>query len=259
MEVRMKGWALAGVAGAIAVIAACGSDANQVTGTPPVNNNARGTSGGKDTSGSSGNGTPTSNGPVTGIVITPHALAMVVGNYATLVAAAHDAAGVLVVKKATWRSSDPSTVVPSDTGVIFGKAIGVATVYATVDGFTDSSIVVVERTIVQTPQPVSQFNMTVVALGAIAGADTSHAERLSGATVTLQRIGGVTGDTLKTPVDAGFATTNANGEAKFTNLTGGSYSIRITPAAGSPYQETTSGIFPPRLNDITVNVTLRRP
>lgn len=255
----MKGWALAGIAGVVAVIAACGSDANQVTGNPPLSSNARGTSGGTDTSGASGNGTPTSNGPVTGIVITPHALEMLVNNYAELVAAAHDAQGVLVVKKATWRSSDPSIVVPNDTGVIFGKAVGVATVYATIDGFTDSAIVVVERSLpVQNP-PVSQFNMTVIALGAIPGADTSHAERLAGATVTLQRTGGVTGDTLKTPVDAGFATTNANGEAKFTNLTGGTYSIRITPAAGSPYKETTSGIFPPRLNDITVNVTLRRP
>jgi hypothetical protein len=107
--------------------------------------------------------------------------------------------------------------------------------------------------------PVAHFNLKVIALGAIVGADTSGAEKVAGAAVTVVRVGGIQGDTLATPETLGTGTTDANGEAAFAQLPGGFYTIRITPPAGSPYSETQSALFPPRYDNISVSVTMRRP
>jgi hypothetical protein len=176
-------------------------------------------------------------------------------------ATARNAGGHIVARPISWRSSDTAVAIASDTGVVFAVAVGTAKIYASVDGFTDSATVTVIPAPPPPPPPpgpVAEFNMTVVAIGPIPGTDTSQTERVAGATVTLMRIGGISGDTLTTPVDAGSAITNANGEARFFQLVGGSYSIRVTPPATSAYAETLTGIGPPTLNDISVYVTLRR-
>jgi hypothetical protein len=246
----MTRWILFGVAGAIATLAACGGDSAQLAGTP-------GGSSARDPKGATSGGT--SNGSTGGIVLVPHTLVLQLGTYAELLPTTQDAAGMHVVRSVTWRSSDPATApIVADSGVVYGKALGTATIYATANGSTDSAKVIVSSTGGQ-QQPVSQFNMTVVVLGPLSGTDTNHVQRIAGATVTLRRTGGVSGDTLKTPESAGSALTTSNGEALFTNLAGGSYSIRVTPPSGSPFAEATTSIIPPRQTDISVGIFLQRP
>jgi hypothetical protein len=255
----------------LSTLAACGADSvgPTIDGVPST---AKGTTTGTDTthgqpgtdSAHTNPNAPTSNGPVASLTLTPHELTLPLGYYGSLAAIARDAAGVRVIKRITWRSSSASVVVSSDTGVVYAKSLGTAKIYASVDGFLDSTTVTVVPapsgpTQPTTPAPVSSFNLKVVALGAIAGADTSSAERMTGATVTVLRIGGISGDTLATPETVGTATTDANGEAKFTQLPGGFYTIRVAPPSGSAYAAAQTSIAPPRYDNIFVTVTMRKP
>jgi len=248
----MKRWMHLMMAAAGAIAVACGSDS-----TSPLDDiaSATKTSGTDSSGGGGGNNT-------VGLVITPSNLTLAVGWYAGLNVALRDASGKLTPKRATLTSSNPSIVaVVGDTGVVQGKAVGTATITATADGATAVATVTVTAAPpppTPTPPPVSEFSVKVVAMGLIPGSDTSRAERIAGATVKIQRVGGVTGDTLKTPIDAGSAVSDANGEVNFSKLPGGSYEIRIVPAAGSPYEPGFLGFGPPRLANFTVNVTLRR-
>jgi hypothetical protein len=267
MEATMTRWVQLIMAGVAAVAIACGGDVSSpLEGGPSA---TKGTNKGTDSTGGNGgnggNGGQTSNGPVTSVTLSPRTLSLPVGYYSGLVATARDAQGARVVKPVAWRSSNAAVVsIASDTGVVRGISIGTAKIYATVDGHTDSATVTVVPTPPPPPPPpppaaaVAEFNMVVVAMGPIQGADTSRVERVAGATITLTRRGTAAGDSLATPVEAGSAVADSRGEAKFTKLTGGTYSIRITPPAGSPYAETMSGIAPPRQSDITVNVTMQR-
>jgi hypothetical protein len=253
----MKRWMRLTFVAAATVAVACGSDANTPIDPIAVATKTSGT----DSSGGNNGGNSGTN--TVGLVISPSSVTLAVGWYAGLTVAHRDASGKLTPKRATLTSSNPSIVaVVGDTGVIQAKAIGSATITATADGAT--AVATVTVTAAPPPPPplppvVSEFSMKVVALGRVPSADTARAERVPGATVTLRRVGGVSGDTLATPIDAGSATTDANGEASFAKLPGGSYEIRITPPAGSPYKEGFNGFGPPRLANFTVNVSLQRP
>jgi hypothetical protein len=261
----MTRWMKLLAAGATVVAMACASDAvSPDDGGPSA---TRGTNGGTDTTRGTGggeNGGQTSNGPVASVTLTPKTLSLALGYFGSLHVELRDAAGATVFKKVAWRSSDPAIVnIASDTGVFYAKALGTAKIYATVDGHSDSATVTVIPAPPPPPPPppvvgIAEFNMTVVAMGVIPGTDTSRVERVPGATVTLTRVGGVAGDTLSNPVSAGSAVTDANGEAKFAKLAGGSYTMRVTPPAGSAYAESQTGIGPPQRSDITVHVSLRR-
>jgi len=138
-----------------------------------------------------------------------------------------DANGATVSsRRATWASADANIVVASDTGIMYGKAIGTTKVYATIEGHSDSATVtVVSAPPVQTPPttpPVATFDLNAVIVGFVGGSDTSKTEAIAGAVVKLSRIGGVSGDTLSQSVDAGSSVTNANGGASFKALPGGS-------------------------------------
>jgi len=253
------------VAGAIA--AACGDTSRLPLPSGPLAGISG--SGGPDSSTTPPTTTPpqTSNGPVASVQVSPHEMTLPKGFYRELIATAIDAHGVRVDHKPTWRSSDASVVdmqIAGDSGVAFGKALGTAKVYATVDGHTDSATVTVIDAPPQTPPPpvepgVGQFNFTVVVSGSLGtGADTSKTELVPGAIVRLRRIGGVSGDTLAVPVDAGSAVTDANGVASFSALAGGSYSIGITPPADSPWAPATVGIGPPHVIDVRSGYTLFR-
>lgn len=224
----------------------------------PIATNASGKTG----SGSDSSGTPApaptpsgplSNGPVASLTVTPHAATVTAGNYLSLIAAPRDAKGQLVGRKAQWRSSNTSVAVVSDTGLVYGKAAGTATVYASVDSLTDSARV----TVLAGPTPVSQFDLTVVVAGVVGGADTLDVAAVPGATVTLTQFA-TSGDTLTPGPVVGSAITDATGTVHFTSVAGGAYTIHVTPASGSPYQEATVGLSPPLDRLVTRSVFLQR-
>jgi len=96
---------------------------------------------------------------------------------------------------------------------------------------------------------VSSFNLSLTVLGTTAPGDTLSQTPVVGATVAVTRKTTFKGDPLPTPDPAVQMTTNAQGVARFEALPGGSYSITITPAAGSPYLPTTGSFLPPTVNE----------
>jgi hypothetical protein len=164
--------------------------------------------------------------------------------------------------KATWRSSNPDVLIASDSGVFYAKAIGSARVYGTIEGYVDSSSVTViarrDSSVAPQQPAVSSFDLTATVLGALQGPDTSRTETVAGASVRLTRVMGVQGDTLKSPVDAGSAVSDANGVVTFKGLAGGGYTMDITPTAGSPYASVRTGFGPPRVTDMRVRIVLMR-
>jgi hypothetical protein len=256
----MKRWMHLMIAAAAAVGVACGSDSSApidpiAVATKTSGTDSSGNSGGGNTSGTSGNNT-------VGLVITPSSLTLAVGWSGNFTVATRDANGKLTPKRATLTSSNPSIVaIVGDTGLVHAKAVGSATVTATADGATAVASVTVTAApppAIPTPPAVSEFSVKIVAAGPIVGTDTSRIERIAGATVKLRRVGGISGDTLKTPIDAGSAVTDANGEVSFSTLPGGSYEVRITPAAGSPYDAGFMIFPPPRSANIGIMMVLRR-
>ena len=260
---RVVAWAALVAASSIA--AACGDTSRAPSPTGPLSGISG--SGGADSSNKPPTTPPpqSSNGPVVSVQVSPQQMTLPKGFYRELIATALDANGSRVDHKATWRSSDASIVdmqIAGDSGVAFGKALGTAKVYATVDGHTDSATVTVVDAPPQTPPPssepgVAQFNFAVIVSGSLGvGQDTSKTELVPGATVRLTRTGGVSGDTLAVPVDAGSAVTDANGVASFSGLAGGSYRIDITPPADSPWAPASVGIGPPHVTDVRSGYTL---
>lgn len=207
---------------------------------------------------------PTSNGPVVTVELSPKTLTLSVGYYGHINAIPRDANGVRVAgKMATWMSDNTNIVMPSDTGVMYAKAVGTTTVHATIDGHTESASITVTAAVTPPSAPpaqpgVSKFDLTATVVGQLAGSDTSRTEPVAGVTVHLIRIGGVAGDTLTTGVDAGSATTDSRGIVSFKNLDGGSYTIDLTPAAGSPYAAVHTGIGAPHVTDVQATFSLRR-
>src|SRR5262245_48004517 len=107
---------------AAALALACGADSTAVPGPDRSASETSG-SGGSDTS----SHTPpsTSNGTVASVTLTPKQVTLPIGYYAHLVARPADANGTYVAgKRAQWRSSDAAVTVASDTGVVYGKALG---------------------------------------------------------------------------------------------------------------------------------------
>jgi hypothetical protein len=245
--------------------AACSNDSGSVDPIAKPLANA-GSGGGTDTSGNTPTPTPpTSNGPVVSVRVTPQQASLAVGYYLEITAVGLDAAGQVVANKvATLRSSDANIVkVVSDTGTIVAKAIGTAKVYATIDNHVDSATVTVVAAPPTQPPPTSQpgvssFDLNVAVLGAIAGADSSNSSPIAGALVKLTRIGGVTGDTLTTGIDAGSGTTDAKGIVSFAKLAGGAYTIDIAPPAGSVYEGMKIGFGAPHTDHVSFAAVLRQ-
>lgn len=263
----MKRWMHSMMAFVVVSAAACGSDVSSPieleTSTTRGTSSAGTDSSGGNTGGNTGG--KTSNGPVASVEVLPATLSLPAGYYRGLVAIGRDAAGVVVANtRATWISSNSAIVaVVGDTGVIQAKAVGVAVVTATIDGKSAATTITVTQAPPPTstpnqPQPAVEFNMNVTVVGQLAGTDTSKTERVPGATVSLIRTGGIGGDTLASPVDAGSAVADANGQAKFAKLPGGFYTIRVTPPAGSVYTTGTMGIGRPSDADINVTVKVQR-
>lgn len=253
----------------VAFVAACSNDSSSPTAGQNGPNGASAPITGTDTG--SGSPTtppttpePTSNGPVATVELSPKTLTLSVGYYGHINAIPRDANGVRVAgKMATWTSDNANIVVPSDTGVMYGKAVGTTTVHATIDGHTESASITVTAAVTPPSTPpaqpgVSQFDLTATVVGQLVGSDTSRTEPVAAAVVHLMRIGGITGDSLATAIDAGSATTDSRGVVSFKNLDGGSYTIDITPAAGSPYAAVHTGIGAPHVTDAQATFSLRR-
>lgn len=108
------------------------------------------------------------------------------------------------------------------------------------------------------PPIVSSFNLSGAIAGRVSGADTMQTVPVAGATVTLVKIAGVDGDTLKPSITTASTTTDAQGAYRIENLAPAYYRIDVGAPAGSPYVNATSGIGPARETEIKVFVTLGR-
>ena len=119
------------------------------------------------TDGTTGGGTDSSNTPpdTSGnhsgggssveLVVRPEAGTVHVQYYLALGAIERDSSGQLVRKQAAWRSLDPAIATVGDTGLVYGAAVGVTKIFATVDGLTDSAVVAVVDTGTTSPPPDS--------------------------------------------------------------------------------------------------------
>jgi len=234
------------IAASMAIAAAACGDQGNTSGpiAPAALQNNSGGSGGNGS-----NGTPATN---TTFAIMPKALALFQGTYGELIIV--DANGKIVTRATTFRSSDPNVaVVVSDTGVVLGKSIGSAMIYATYGGVLDSAqVVVLNQT--NAVAGVSSFNLSLTVQGATSPTDTLPQSPVAGATVAVTRTVTFKGDTLTTPDPAVVMTTNAQGVARFENLPGGAYSVTVTPPAGSPYLPTKGGFFPPTVKEFSATL-----
>jgi hypothetical protein len=229
---------------------ACSDDAST---SGPVAQAAKQSGSGAGGSDTSGSPPATSNGPVASVRVVPEQATMSVGQSIVISAVALDAKGVRISnKRPTWRSGDASIVIASDSGIMFGKAVGTTKVYATIDAHTDSATVVVMAAVpVQPPPPgVASFDFKAVVVGMVAGTDTSKTAPVAGALVKLKRIGTVTGDTLNPSIEAGSVTTDADGAVSFKALVGGAYQVNITPPSGSSLEPIQTGFAPPRTDAV---------
>ncbi|HEY4131163.1 MAG TPA: prealbumin-like fold domain-containing protein [Gemmatimonadaceae bacterium] len=249
------------------VVAACSNDSTGVDTVPlTAAKGTIGTGGTDSVPGTQNPAPPTSNGPVASVRVTPQTATVAVGNYVFVNAVGLDASGVVVANaRAKYSTSNAAILsVVSDTGSIKAIALGTAKVYATIGSHTDSALVTVvaastspSNPTTPVPPAVASFDLTAKIVARGAGTDTSVTTPLPGALVKLTRTGGVTGDTLATAIDAGSATTDANGVVSFKGLTGGSYMVDVTPPAGSNLDALKSGFAPPRDNSINITFALR--
>ena len=113
-----------------------------------------------------------------------------------------------------------------------------------------------------TPQPlppvVSSFNLSGVVSGMDAGTDTTKQSPLPNAGVTLVKVAGVDGDTLKPSVTVAHTTTDAGGAYRLENLPPAYYRIDYSAPAGSPFSDRSWGTGPARATEITINIALQR-
>jgi hypothetical protein len=252
---------------AFVALVSCGGDSTIAPDRPSSASQTSGGGGGAGNDTSGGGPPATSNGPVASVVVSPKQVSIPQGYYTHFIARPLDAKGVLVAgKKPQWRSSNANVAVASDTGIVYGKAMGTAKIYATVDGFTDSASISVTAAAPPPPPPdtgktppaAAAFALNVVTVGVLPGPDTSATEPVGGVTVTVTRVASVTGDTLRPSIAAGTAVTNARGEASFKDLPGGYYTILATPPAASPYRVASWGLTPPRTSEVNVRIVLPR-
>lgn len=109
-----------------------------------------------------------------------------------------------------------------------------------------------------TPGVVSSFALSGVISGHEPGADTTHVVALANATVTLVKVGEVTGDTLTPSVTVASTTTDAQGAYRLVNLAPAYYRVDITAPADSPYLNATGGVGPAHDPEMKLSVALAR-
>ena len=108
------------------------------------------------------------------------------------------------------------------------------------------------------PDVVSSFALSGVISGHEPGADTTRIVPLANATVTLVKVGDVTGDTLRPSVTVASTTTDAQGAYRIANLAPAYYRVDVTAPANSPYLDAVGGIGPARETEVKLNIALAR-
>ena len=122
----------------------------------------------------------------------------------------------------------------------------------------DTAVVTGPSKLPPPPDVVSSFALSGVISGHEPGADTTRIVPLPNATVTLVKVGDVTGDTLKPSVTVASTTTDAQGAYRLANLAPAYYRVDITAPAGSSYLDAVSGVGPAREDEVKLSVTLAR-
>ena len=108
------------------------------------------------------------------------------------------------------------------------------------------------------PDVVSSFALSGVISGHEPGADTTRIVPLANATVTLVKVGDVTGDTLMPSVTVASTTTDAEGAYHLANLAPAYYRVDVVPPADSPYLNGVGGIGPARQTEVKLSIALAR-
>ena len=111
-----------------------------------------------------------------------------------------------------------------------------------------------------TPPPdiVSSFALSGLISGHEPGPDTTRIVPLANATVTLVKVGEVTGDTLEPSVTVARTTTDAQGAYRIANLAPAYYRVDVTAPANSPYLDAVGGLGPAREAEMKLNIALAR-
>ena len=123
---------------------------------------------------------------------------------------------------------------------------------------SDTAIVSGPQTPPQLPPVVASFNLSGVVSGMEPGTDTTKQSPLPNAGVTLVKVAGVDGDTLKPSVTVARTTTDANGAYRLENLPAAYYRIDYTAPDGSPFSDRSWGTGPARATEIKINIALER-
>ena len=108
------------------------------------------------------------------------------------------------------------------------------------------------------PDIVSSFALSGVISGHEPGADTTRIVPLANATVTLVKVGDVTGDTLKPSVTVASTTTDAQGAYRLANLAPAYYRVDVAAPVNSPYQDAVGGVGPARETEVKLSIALAR-
>ncbi len=95
--------------------------------------------------GVSGSAVITVENPVDSIVVTPATFELGLNTESTLVAEAFDARGNPLTRTLTWSSEDPLIATVTNTGVVFGKSVGMVNIVASADGVRGISAVEVKE------------------------------------------------------------------------------------------------------------------
>ena len=108
------------------------------------------------------------------------------------------------------------------------------------------------------PDVVSSFALSGVISGHESGPDTTRIVPLANASVTLVKVGEVTGDTLRPSVTVASTTTDAQGTYRLANLAPAYYRVDVTPPADSPYLNAVGGVGPARQTEVKLDIALAR-
>jgi hypothetical protein len=110
------------------------------------------------------------------------------------------------------------------------------------------------------PQPpvVASFALSGIVYGQQPGSDTSNVVVVPNVSITLVKVGDVTGDTLQPSVTVATTTSDAHGGYRIEHLAPAYYRVDVTPPAGSPFANGISGIGPARETEVKLYISLGR-